>query len=113
MDNIAPSDKQLRTEKSPIDDISYLARSDHRVPTLVAFTVRPRGRSERWEMAGVSSSTLRRTLDKFEECNRVRKRGYQYEATRLGAFVASAMTDLTDRTTPRPFQLKCEFVRSG
>jgi len=52
---------------SLIDDIAYLVRSEHRVTTLIDLTVRPRSRSELWEAAGVSSSTIRRTLREFEE----------------------------------------------
>lgn len=70
-----------RTREQPLEDIAYLARSEHRVPTLVALTVRPRSRSELWEMAGVSSSTIRRTLTEFENRGWVRKEGYKYEAT--------------------------------
>ena len=92
----------LNTEESsitgsPIDDIAHLARSEHRVATLVALTVRPRSRSELGEMTGVSSSTIRRTLREFEECDWIRKSGYQYEATQLGAFIASAMAELIER----------------
>ncbi len=86
-----------RRSGSPIDDIGYLARSEHRIPTLVALTARPRSRSELWEMAGVSSSTIRRTLTEFEERDWIRKDGYKYEATQTGAFVASAMVDVVDR----------------
>jgi DNA-binding HxlR family transcriptional regulator len=82
---------------SPIDDIAYLARSEHRAPTLVALTVRPRSRSELWEMAGVSSSTIRRTLSEFEDRHWIRRDGYQYEATQLGSYIASAMAELIDR----------------
>lgn len=82
---------------SPIDDIAYLARSEHRAPTLVALTVRPRSRSELWEMTGVSSSTIRRTLREFEDRNWIRRNGYRYEATPLGAFIASAMAELIER----------------
>ena len=85
------------TTGSPIDDIGYLARSEHRAPTLVALTVRPRSRSELWEMAGVSSSTIRRTLSEFEDRNWIRRDGYQYETTPLGAFVASAVAELIER----------------
>ncbi|MFW5918302.1 MAG: helix-turn-helix transcriptional regulator [Haloferacaceae archaeon] len=85
------------TTDPPIDDIAYLARSEHRVPTLVALTARPRSRSELWEMAGVSSSTIRRTLSEFESRSWVRKQGYKYEATQLGAFVASAMVELIEQ----------------
>lgn len=82
---------------SPIDDIAYLARAEHRVPTLVALTVRPRSRSELWEMTGVSSSTIRRTLGEFEDRHWIRKNGYRYEATQLGAYVASAMAELIEQ----------------
>lgn len=86
-----------RITDSPIDDIAYLVRSEHRVPTLVALTVRPRSRSELWEMTGVSSSTIRRTLSEFEDRNWIRRRGYQYETTKLGAFIASAMAELIEQ----------------
>lgn len=86
-----------QTEASPLDDIAYLARSEHRTPSLVAITVRPRSRSELWEMTGVSSSTIRRTLREFEDRNWIRRKGYQYEATELGASVAEAMADLIER----------------
>ncbi|WP_129114757.1 helix-turn-helix transcriptional regulator [Halegenticoccus tardaugens] len=82
---------------SSIDDIAYLTRADHRVPTLLALTERPRSRSELWELTGVSSSTIRRTLGEFEDRNWVRKNGYQFEATPLGAFVAAAMAELIER----------------
>lgn len=82
---------------SPIDDIAYLVRAEHRVPTLVALTVRPRSRSELWEMAGVSSSTIRRTLSEFEDRHWIRRNGYRYEATQLGAYVATAMAELIER----------------
>jgi len=82
---------------SPIGDIAYLARSEHRVPTLLALTERPRSRSELCELAGVSSSTIRRTLDEFEDRFWIRKDGYQYTAPRLGEVVASGMEDLIER----------------
>lgn len=80
-----------------IEDIAYLVRSEHRVQALVALTIRPRSRSELWELTGVSSSTIRRTLREFEKRNWVRKREYRYEATPLGAFVESAMEDVIEQ----------------
>jgi len=80
-----------------IDDIAYLVRSEHRVSTLVALTEHPLSRSELRELTGVSSSTMRRTLGEFEDRHWIRRIGYQYEATQLGAFVASAMVELIDR----------------
>lgn len=82
---------------TPLDDVAYLARSEHRIPTLVTLTSRPRSRSELWELAGVSSSTIRRTLSEFEDRGWIRKEDYKYEATQTGEFVASAMVDMLDR----------------
>lgn len=82
---------------SAVDDIAYLTRSEHRVNTLLAVTVRPRSRSELWEMTGVSSSTIRRTLREFEDRNWIERNEYQYEATQLGELIATAMADVLDR----------------
>lgn len=82
---------------SPTADVAYLARADHRIPALVALAERPRSRAELCELTGVSSSTIRRTLDGFEARIWVRKDGYQYVATRLGEAVASGMQTLLDR----------------
>lgn len=81
----------------PIHDVAYLVRSEHRAPTLVALTVSPRSRSELREQTAVSVSTMRRTLREFEERNWIRRVGHRYEATPLGAYVASAVTDLIER----------------
>lgn len=85
------------TAGSPIGDIAYLARAEHRVPTLVALTERPRSRSELCESTGVSSSTMRRTLDEFGDRLWVRKDGYRYVATRLGVAIATGMEELIGR----------------
>ncbi|WP_276253123.1 helix-turn-helix transcriptional regulator [Halomontanus rarus] len=84
-------------EGSPLVDIAYLARSEHRVLTLVALTERPRSRSELCELTGVSSSTMRRTLDEFDDRLWIRKDGYQYVATRLGEAITSGMEELIER----------------
>ena len=82
---------------SPIGDVAYLTRTEHRVTALIALTERPRSRSELCELTGVSSSTMRRTLDEFDDRIWVRKDGYQYVATRLGEVIASGMEDLLER----------------
>jgi predicted transcriptional regulator len=81
---------------SPVDDIGYLSRSEHRIPMLVSLTDRPRSRSELCELNDVSSSTARRTLSEFEDRTWVRKEGYQYVATRLGEAIAAGMEGLID-----------------
>lgn len=85
---------QRRARGSAIDDIAYLARSEHRVPTLVALTDRSRSRAELCELFGVSSSTIRRTIGEFEDRNWIRKERYQYVTTELGEAIASGMEDL-------------------
>lgn len=45
----------------------------------------------------MSSSTIRRTLDGFEDRIWIRKDGYKYTTTRLGEVIASGMEDLLDR----------------
>lgn len=93
---VSDSTTHQETEAS-IGDIAYLSRSSHRIPTLVALTERPRSRSELCELTDVSSSTIRRTLDEFEDRVWVRKDGYQYTATRLGEMVASGTEALIER----------------
>ena len=82
---------------APLEDIEFLARSEHRVTALDALAERPRERSDLLEITGVSSSTIGRTLREFEDRRWITKDGHLYEATQLGAFVASGMRDLVDR----------------
>ena len=82
---------------STLEDIAFLARSEHRVAALVAMSSAPRSRSELGELTGASSSTIRRTLRDFEERHWIERDGYQYETTELGGFIAGAMSDLLDR----------------
>lgn len=81
----------------PLDDIEYLARSEHRVTALTALARRPQRRADLLAMTGVSQSTIGRTLRAFEERRWIRRDGRHYEATRLGAFVAAGMETLIDR----------------
>lgn len=82
---------------SPIDDVAYLTRSEHRVRALDVLTTRPRSRSELCELTGASSSTVRRTLREFEDRAWIRRDGHRYEITQLGAFVAAGVEELIDR----------------
>ena len=90
---------------SPLDDVEFLARSDHRVIALAALARRPQSRADLLAMTGVSQSTIGRTLRAFEERNWIRRTGNHYEATQLGAFVATGMRELIDRLeTERPLR---------
>lgn len=86
-----------RTTNSPLDDIEYLVRSEHRVTALAALARRPQSRTDLRTMTGVSQSTIGRTLREFEDRRWIHRTGHQYEATHLGAFVTSGMRELIDR----------------
>ncbi|MFC6718367.1 helix-turn-helix transcriptional regulator [Natrialbaceae archaeon GCM10025810] len=86
-----------RTTSTPLDDVEFLARSDHRVTALGALARRPQSRADLLAMTGVSQSTIGRTLRAFEERRWISRNGQYYEATQLGAFVAAGMRDLIDR----------------
>lgn len=82
---------------SATDDVAFLTRSGHRIVTLDALSDRPRERRELRVLTGVSASTICRTLREFEARRWIRKEGHHYEATQLGAFVATATVELVDR----------------
>lgn len=85
------------TNSSPLDDIEFLARSEHRVTALAALARRPQTRADLLELTEASSSTIGRTLREFEARHWISKEGHHYEATELGAFVASGMRELIER----------------
>ena len=86
-----------RTTSTPLDDIEFLARSDHRVTALAALARRPQSRADLRAMTGVSQSTIGRILRAFEDRHWIRRDGQYYEATKLGTFVAEGIRELIDR----------------
>lgn len=86
-----------KTPISPLDDIEFLARSEHRVTALAALARRSQSRADLLEITGSSTSTIGRTLHEFEERHWITKDGHQFEATQLGRFVAAGMRELIDR----------------
>lgn len=82
---------------TPIEDVEFLVRSEHRVTALSALASAPQSRAELRETAGVSQSTIGRTLRDFEERQWIVREGPKYTATELGAFVAASMEDLLER----------------
>jgi predicted transcriptional regulator len=85
------------TTKSPLDDVAFLARSEHRVTALDALARRPQSRTDLRTLTEASASTIGRTLREFEERQWIRRDGHQFEATQLGAYVATGMRELMDR----------------
>lgn len=82
---------------TPLDDIEFLARSEHRVTALVALARRPQSRADLIELTGASTSTIGRTLREFERRRWIEKDGHQFDATQLGTFVATGMRELIER----------------
>ncbi|WP_265111044.1 helix-turn-helix transcriptional regulator [Halosolutus halophilus] len=85
------------TTGSPLEDTEFLVRSEHRVKALGALARRPQSRADLRTRTEVSRSTIGRTLREFEERQWIRRDGHQFEATQLGAFVASGMQELIER----------------
>lgn len=81
----------------PLDEIEFLARSEHRVEVLDALAAQPHSRSDLRVLTGASSSTIGRMLCEFEERGWVERVGHQYEATQPGAFVADGLMSLLER----------------
>ncbi|SFS99840.1 helix-turn-helix transcriptional regulator [Halostagnicola kamekurae] len=87
----------FRTTSDPLEDIEFLVRSKHRVAVLDALTESPATREDLRAETAASPSTISRTVRAFEERNWISRNGDRYEATQLGAFVATGMRDLIDR----------------
>ena len=79
---------------TPLEEIEFLARSDHRVGVLDALAGQPCDRDDLRVATGASSPTMGRILGDFEDRRWIVRDGRTYELTRLGEFVASRFTDL-------------------
>jgi len=80
-----------RGENSPLDDIEFLARSDHRVTALDALATRPQSRTDLRELTGVSRSTVGRTLREFEARRWIRRE--RDTSTRRHSWAGSSRRD--------------------
>lgn len=93
------------TALASLENVEFLVRSEHRVAVLDALAERPRTRADLRAHTGASASTISRTLRAFEERNWISRSGDRYEATPLGAFVATGLQNLLDRfATERQFR---------
>lgn len=64
---------------------------------LDAMARHPQTRADLQSMTDVSPSTISRTLREFEERNWISRDGKYYQATQLGAYVATGMRSLIER----------------
>lgn len=87
---------EVRVE-SPLGEVEFLARSEHRVEVLEALATRPHTRAELRGLTGASASTIGRMLSGFEDRCWAERTGHRYETTPLGAFVVEGVVALLDR----------------
>ncbi len=81
---------------TPLDDIAFLARSDHRVGVLDALAEGPRDRDDLRAATGASSPTMGRIIAGFEDRHWVVRDRQRYRLTQLGAFIAERFGDLRE-----------------
>lgn len=84
----------MDSDRSTLDDIEFLARSDHRVAVLDALAEGPCDRDDLRGATGASSPTMGRILADFEDRRWIIRDGSTYELTQLGAFVTDRFADL-------------------
>lgn len=95
----------------PLEDVAFLARSEHRVTVLEELAAGPRSRAALRATTGASASTISRTLRAFEERNWISRTGAQYELTPVGAFVAEGLQAFLEcLETERRFRSVCQLL---
>nr|WP_114578843.1 transcriptional regulator [Saliphagus sp. LR7] len=80
--------------ESSLDDIEFLARSEHRVNALVALTEGSYDRRDLQNATGASVSTISRVLTDLEDRHWITRNPPRYELTPLGTFVTERFLDL-------------------
>lgn len=78
------------TPPDPMDEVEFLARSDHRVTVLRTLSDRPRTRADLHDATGIPQPTLGRILGDFTERNWAERDGHEYALTEPGMLVAAA-----------------------
>ena len=79
-----------------LEDIEFLASSQHRVGVLDALIETPRDRRDLRTATGASSPTMGRVLTDLEDRHWIVKAGQTYELTDLGEFVATRLRAFRD-----------------
>ena len=82
--------------RTPLDDVEFLARSDHRVTILETLTREGLTPNELQEETGISRATIGRVLGNFEERGWVKRSGRVYARTAFGDLLAEEFADLLD-----------------
>jgi predicted transcriptional regulator len=81
-------------DRTPLDDVDFLARSPHRVRVLGEIAEGSRIRRDLHDETGISQPTLGRVLGGFEDRGWVEREGQDYALTPVGSLVAEAFATL-------------------
>lgn len=84
----------IEPTESAIEDIAFLARSDHRVDVLTELADGERTRRELHDETGIIQPTLGRVLNGFEDREWIRKDGSTYRLTPFGAVLAEQFEEM-------------------
>lgn len=82
---------------SAIEEVDFLARSEHRVDALRRLREGPGDRDDLQRATGASRATVTRLANEFEDRNWVVRDGPRYALSDLGDFVAAEFLRLVDR----------------
>lgn len=82
-----------------IEQVRFLAASEHRVDTLRSLTAAPMSAPELCDDLDVSRATVHRILDSFEEFGWVRRGDEGYRTTSAGQIVLRRFEDVCDAVT--------------
>lgn len=82
---------------SSLEDIEFLARSEHRVDAIRTLRAGPADRDDLRAATDASKATVSRLLNEFEDRNWIVRDGHEYELTDPGEFVADEFLRLVDR----------------
>ena len=83
----------MDSDRSTLDDIEFLTRSDHRVAVLDALAEGACDRDDLRGETGASSPTMGRILADFQDRRWIVRDGPTYELTQLGVFVTDRFAD--------------------
>lgn len=82
------------SDRTPLDDVEFLARSQHRVSVLETLHSGTRTRAELHDETEISQPTLGRVLTGLRDRNWVAQDGQEYSVTPLGRILAENFADL-------------------
>lgn len=84
------------TNRTPLEDVEFLARSSHRVDVLRTLTSGPSTRADLHDETGISQPTLGRALQSLQERGWIESSGGEYALTAVGEFVTAGFVELLD-----------------